>query len=143
MWKCFVAVLVIVLAGCGGSGSAGSKDAISASSGTDIRNALDKAGLSCAGIGAVCFGLVVGWVTYRTLARRADGVSLSDIATVMGAVGGAAVVTIFNDKQLFGLYSIGLAVGFFGYLIAYVILNGRKKAGTIMGQGDTPIELNE
>jgi hypothetical protein len=79
--------------------------------------------------------------TYRTLARRADGVSLSDIAT--GAVGGAAVVAIFNDKQLFGLYSIGLAVGFFGYLIVYVILNGRKEAGTIMGQGDTPIELNE
>jgi len=96
-----------------------------------------------AGIGAVCFGLVVGWVTYRTLARRADGVSLSDIATVIGAVGGAAVVAIFSDKQLFGLYSIGLAVGFFGYLIAYVILNGRKQAGTIMGQGDTPIELNE
>jgi hypothetical protein len=126
MWKCFVAVLVIVLAGCGGSGSAGSKDAISASSGTDIRNALDKAGLSCAGIGAVCFGPVVGWVTYRTLARRADGVSLSDIATVIGAVGGAAVVTIFNDKQLFGLYSIGLAVGFFGYLIAYVTLSVRS-----------------
>jgi hypothetical protein len=48
-----------------------------------------------------------------------------------------------NDKQLFGLYSIGLAVGFFGYLIVYVTLNGRKEAGTIMGQGDTPIELNE
>ncbi len=53
-----------------------------------------------AGIGALCFGLVVGWVTYRTLAQRADGVSLSDIATVIGAVGGAAVVTIFNDKGL-------------------------------------------
>lgn len=47
MWKYFVAVLAIVLAGCGGSGSAGSRAAISASSGTDIRNALDKAGLSC------------------------------------------------------------------------------------------------
>jgi hypothetical protein len=64
-----------------------------------------------AGIGALCFRLVVGWVTYRTLARRPDGVSLSDIATVIGAVGGAAVVTIFNDKGLFGIYSIGLAVG--------------------------------
>ena len=96
-----------------------------------------------AGIGAVCFGLVVGWVTYRTLARRVEGVSLSDIATVIGAVGGAAVVAIFHDRRLFGLYSIGLAVGFFGYLIVYIILNGRKKAGTIMGQGDKPIELNE
>jgi hypothetical protein len=72
-----------------------------------------------------------------------DGVSLSDIAKVIGAVGGAAVVTIFNDKQLFGLYSIGLAVGFFGYLIAYVMLNGREETKTIVGQGDTPIELNE
>jgi hypothetical protein len=96
-----------------------------------------------AGIGAVCFGLVVGWVTYRTLARRTDGVSLSDIATVIGAVGGAAVVTIFKDKMLFGLYSIGLAVGFFAYLIVYIILNGRAKAATIMGQGSKPIELNE
>lgn len=49
MWKYFVAVLAIVLAGCGGSGSAGSKGAISASSGTDIRNALDKAGISYTG----------------------------------------------------------------------------------------------
>ena len=96
-----------------------------------------------AGIGAVCFGLVVGCVTYRTLARRVEGVSLSDIATVIGAVGGAAVVAIFHDRRLFGLYSIGLAVGFFGYLIVYIILNGRKKAGTIMGRGDKPIELNE
>lgn len=89
-----------------------------------------------AGIGAVCFGLVVGWVTYRTLARRAEAVSLSDIATVIGAVGGAAVVAIFNDQRLFGLYSIGLAVGFFGYLIVYIKLNGREKAATIMGRGD-------
>jgi uncharacterized membrane protein YeaQ/YmgE (transglycosylase-associated protein family) len=96
-----------------------------------------------AGIGAVCFGLVVGWVTYRTLARRTEGVSLSDIATVIGAVGGAAVTAIFNDKQLFGLYSLGLASGFFGYLIVYIVLNGRKEAGTIMGRGDRPIELNE
>lgn len=96
-----------------------------------------------AGIGALCFGLVVGWVTYRTLARRAEGVSLSDIATVIGAVGGAAVVTIFNDKSLFGFYSVGLAIGFFTYLIVYIVLNGRQKAGTIMGQGDKPIELND
>jgi hypothetical protein len=96
-----------------------------------------------AGIGAVCFGLVVGWVTYRTLARRAEAVSLSDIATVIGAVGGAAVTAIFNDKELFGLYSIGLAAGFFGYLIVYCVLNGQQETGTIMGQRDKPIELND
>jgi hypothetical protein len=95
------------------------------------------------GVGAACFGLVIGWVTYRTLARRIDGVSLSDIATVIGAVGGAAVVAIFNDKQQFGLYSIGLAVGFFGYLIVYGLLSGREKTATIMNQGSSPIRFDE
>lgn len=87
-----------------------------------------------AGVGAVCFGLVVGWVTYRTLARRTDGVALSDIATVIGAIGGAAVVALFNDKQQFGLYSIGLAVGFFGYLAVYGLLSGREETTKVMSQ---------
>jgi hypothetical protein len=87
-----------------------------------------------AGIGAVCFGLVVGWVTYRTLVRRTDGVALSDIATVIGAIGGAAVVALFNDKEQFGLYSIGLAVGFFGYLAVYGLLSGREETTTVMSQ---------
>ncbi|HEV2444154.1 MAG TPA: hypothetical protein VGT07_16640 [Steroidobacteraceae bacterium] len=67
--------------------------------------------------GAVCFGLVVGWVTYRTLRRTADTVGLSNIASVIGAVGGAAVTALFSTKELFAWYSIGLAVGFFLYLI--------------------------
>lgn len=87
-----------------------------------------------AGVGAVCFGLVVGWVTYRTLARRTDGVALSDIATVIGAIGGAAVVALFNDKQQFGLYSIGLAVGFFGYLALYGLMSGREETSKVMSQ---------
>ena len=95
-----------------------------------------------AGLGAVCFGLVVGWVTYRTLARQADRVSLGDLATVIGAIGGGAVVAIFRDTQLFGLYSMGLAAGFFGYLILYTCINGRVKTGEIMGRGDEPIDLN-
>jgi hypothetical protein len=70
------------------------------------------------GIGAVCFGLVVGWVTYRTL-RRIDKAGVSDIASVIGAVGGAAVTGLFSD-ELFGLYAIGLAIGFFAYLLLAV-----------------------
>ena len=67
-------------------------------------------------IGAVSFGLVVGWITYRTL-RRKEGVTLlSDIATVIGAFGGGAIMAIFKIEELFGLYAIGLAVGFFAYL---------------------------
>jgi hypothetical protein len=67
--------------------------------------------------GALCFGVVVGWVTYRTLRRSGETVALSNIATVIGAVGGAAVTARFSTTELFAWYSIGLALGFFGYLI--------------------------
>jgi ABC-type Co2+ transport system permease subunit len=67
--------------------------------------------------GALCFGLVIGWVTYRTLRRQGETVALSNIASVIGAVGGAAVTTLFASKELFGWYSIGLAVGFVAYMI--------------------------
>lgn len=71
-------------------------------------------------IGAVCFGLVMGWTTYRTLRRSKETVAVSDIATVIGAVGGAAVTGRFEGGETFGWYSIGLAVGFFTYLLVGV-----------------------
>jgi hypothetical protein len=83
--------------------------------------------------GAVLFGVVVGWITYRTLIRRTGGVELSDIATVIGAVGGGAVLAIFDDEHLFGLYAIGLAVGFFAYLGLFFIVKGREATGRVMG----------
>ena len=65
--------------------------------------------------GAVLFGVVVGWVTYRTL-RREDKAAVSDIASVIGAVGGGAVTGLF-EEDVFGWYAIGLFVGFFSYVI--------------------------
>jgi hypothetical protein len=71
-------------------------------------------------LGAACFGLVIGWVTYRTLRRSAGG-GLSDISTVIGAVGGAAVTGLFSPQSgAFGSYSIGLMIGFFGYAFAAI-----------------------
>ena len=35
------------------------------------------------GIGALCFGIVIGWICYRTI-RRSSTSGLSDIATVIG-----------------------------------------------------------
>src|SRR4051812_5269728 len=89
--------------------------------------------------GAVCFGLVIGWVTYRTL-RRTSAVGLADIATVIGAVGGGAVLGIFDRGDSFGWYAIGLAAGFFGYLVLTLALD---PPGTVkwMG-GDEPIGSN-
>jgi NhaP-type Na+/H+ or K+/H+ antiporter len=67
-------------------------------------------------VGALCFGIVVGWVTYRTL-RRTPTSGLSDIATVIGALGGATVTALFSQGTgAFGAYCIGLIIGFFGYL---------------------------
>ena len=89
---------------------------------------MDDAG-ALATIGAGLFGVVVGWITYRTLRRREGAVQMSDIATVLAAVGGAAVTTIFDDPDLFGSYSIGLAVGFFAYFaIAVATAKGQGEA---------------
>jgi uncharacterized membrane protein YeaQ/YmgE (transglycosylase-associated protein family) len=68
-------------------------------------------------IGALCFGIVVGWITYRTLRRRGETVALSDIASVIGAVGGGWVATQFSTPDVFAWYCIGLFVGFFAYLL--------------------------
>lgn len=68
-------------------------------------------------IGSLCFGVVIGWITYRTLRKTGETVALSNIATVIGAVGGAAVTGIFKDEQVFATYCIGLFIGFFLYLI--------------------------
>jgi uncharacterized membrane protein YeaQ/YmgE (transglycosylase-associated protein family) len=84
-------------------------------------------------VGALCFGLVIGWVTYRTLRRQGESVALSNIATVIGAVGGAAVTARFDTKEIFAWYSIGLAVGFFLYLI---LGNSLFKNTTWLGSGD-------
>jgi uncharacterized membrane protein YeaQ/YmgE (transglycosylase-associated protein family) len=84
-------------------------------------------------IGAGCFGLVIGWIAYRTLRRREGAAQLSDIATVVGAVGGAAVTSVFDDADVFGGYSIGLAIGFFAYFAVAVRVEGKDSAARWMG----------
>lgn len=77
--------------------------------------------------GPFCFGLVIGWVTYRTLRRKTDTVAIGDIASVIGAIGGAAVVAIFKNAA-FDAYCVGMAVGFFAYLGVGSLLD--RKAAT-------------
>ena len=87
--------------------------------------------------GALLFGVVVGWVAYRTL-RRSAGSGLSDIATVIGAIGGAAITGLFPaETDLFGYYCIGLALGFFGYVATALFLapSGQKNLEWL---GDAP-----
>jgi hypothetical protein len=70
---------------------------------------------------------------------------MGDIAVVIGAVGGAAVLALFPaQSELFGAYGIGLAAGFFiyvGFLIvatvrttgAQVLLNPQEKKNPFLG----------
>jgi O-antigen/teichoic acid export membrane protein len=79
-------------------------------------------------VGGLCFGIVIGWITYRTLRRREGATQLSDISTVLAAVGGGAVTALpFEDPDVFGTYAIGLAVGFFGYLLISLRIAGNSE----------------
>ena len=74
-------------------------------------------------VGAACFGAVVGWYIYYVNRHRRTDVQLGDIVTVLGAIGGAAVLKLFPaQSSLFGAYGIGLAIGFFGYFFTLLVL---------------------
>lgn len=80
--------------------------------------------------GAFAFGLIIGWYIYYVNRYRKADVQLGDITTIIGAIGGGAVIKLFGGSDaifaasLFGAYGIGLAVGFFGYFAALIILVG-------------------
>lgn len=88
-------------------------------------------------IGSVCFGLVVGFITYRTLVHSNDKASISDLAAVLAAIGGGAVTALFPEgTDAFGWYAIGLAVGVAAYLI--VALRLRKDPLQILSAPPLP-----
>ena len=77
--------------------------------------------------GAFWFGLVIGFITYRTL-RHKKAAGISDIATVIGAVGGAAILALFPaQSSSFDYYAGGLAVGFFLYLSVATLPSPRTR----------------
>ena len=88
-------------------------------------------GESASGIqiaGAICFGAIIGWYVYYINRYRKGDVQLSDLVTVIGAIGGGAVLALFKQgTDLFGGYGIGLAIGFFGYFIVLIFLVGISK----------------
>jgi hypothetical protein len=87
-------------------------------------------------VGPCCFGIVVGFLTYRTLIRSGSS-SISDLAAIVAAIGGGAVTGAFlEDNNAFGWYAIGLLAGVIGYWLAFLVLNGRKATGKVMGDAD-------
>jgi hypothetical protein len=92
-------------------------------------------------IGALSFGIVVGYITYRTLARTTDKAAITDLATVIGAVGGGAITTLWgpSDGSTFALYSIGLLAGMIIYVVMSLLIGGRKRFIPVLG-GDEVAE---
>ena len=86
------------------------------------------------GWGALCFGVVIGWVTYRTLRRKNEATVLADISAVIAALGSAAVIAFFKDAKLFAAYCIGLLVGFVLYFVISLILYGKEGLADSMGR---------
>lgn len=89
-------------------------------------------------VGAICFGVVIGYITYRTLARTTDKAAITDLATVIGAVGGGVVTTLWGPANgtMFAGYSIGLLIGMVLYLVASLLIVGRVPTGKVLGGDD-------
>ena len=78
-------------------------------------------------VGAVGFGMLIGWYIYYINRYRKEDIKLSDLVTVIGAIGGAAILAVFPaSSDLFGAYGIGLAIGFFGYYLALLSFVNRS-----------------
>ncbi len=87
-----------------------------------------------ADIGAFCFGLAVGYITYRMLVRTTNNASIADLGVVIGAIGGGAVTGLFSPgTDVFAFYSIGLLVGMAAYFLLFGLLKGFPELAQVMG----------
>ena len=76
-------------------------------------------------LGAGGFGFLIGWYIYYINRYRKGDVQLTDLVTLIGAIGGAAVLALFpQGSDLFGASGVGLFAGFFAYLLMLIFLVG-------------------
>jgi hypothetical protein len=84
------------------------------------------------GIGASCFGVVVGYITYRTLLQT-QKTQVTDLSAVVAAIGGGAIAGRFEDGESFAWYSMGLLTGMAIFLIVHNTL-GQRPSVPVNGQ---------
>jgi hypothetical protein len=111
--------------------------------------------------GSLCFGAVIGWITYYTMRKNTKPRTLSDLTVIIAALVGPGILTVFpapvagTRQTMFGYYGIGLASGFFLYYILFLLLvwaaparvllsmglaqPGEIEPGTPSGDGETPM----
>jgi hypothetical protein len=79
-------------------------------------------------LGAGGFGALIGWYVYYINRYRKAEVELNDIVTLIGILGGGAVLALFPARtDLFGAYGIGLFAGFFSYFLTLLMMVGISK----------------
>ena len=84
-------------------------------------------------VGAACFGITVGYLTYRTLVRTAVNASIIALAAVVSAVGGAAVTGLFAPgTNVFAWYAIGLLAGMGAFFAIFARLNGLQHLAAVL-----------
>jgi bacteriorhodopsin len=84
-------------------------------------------------VGAVCFGIAVGYLTFRALVRTTERGAISVLAAVVGAIGGAAVTGLFAPgTSLFAWYSIGLLAAMAVLFVIFARLNGLERLATVL-----------
>ncbi len=78
-------------------------------------------------LGAGGFGALIGWYLYYINRYRKADVQLSDLVTLVGVLGGGAILSLFPARtDLFGAYGIGLFAGFFSYFLVLTVLVARS-----------------
>src|SRR5947207_15536198 len=79
------------------------------------------------GLGAILFGLTIGWIVYRIVRLRAGAPWQSDLTAILGVIAGAAVLAFCRSEVLFGCSSIGLIVGFLAYFGVGFVLHRNQE----------------
>ncbi len=95
------------------------------------------------GLGAMFFGLIVGWIAYRILRHQSGPSWLSDLIALFGIIAGAAALAFFRDETIFGWYAVGLVIGFFAYLAVGVALYGKQEVQPWRLEQGTPPSTSE
>jgi hypothetical protein len=76
-------------------------------------------------LGAGSFGTLIGWYVYYINRHRREEVSASDLVSLIGVIGGTAVLKLFPERtDLFGAYGLGLGIGFFSYFLLMCVFVG-------------------
>jgi len=87
-------------------------------------------------LSAASFGVVIGWCLYFNMRHRKSQ-QVSDLAAMIAAVAGAAVLSLFPGAR-FDSYAFGLFAGFFTYFLTGLAVSAYLGELRVFLFGGTP-----